>query len=410
MILVRLKGRPMAARVKALITPALITWARDTAGFSIAEAADKLDIEAATLTAWEDPNDGDAAPSIPQLRKLAGLFKRPLAVFYLPEPPIKFQVMRDLRRLPGTGLRHYSPALQMEIRAAAERRELALDLAADLDEEIPEFSLKADLKEDPETVGQHIRTALGVTDDLQRNWRDADGRTGFNSWRSRIEATGTLVFQSAAIDSEEASGFAIFHDTSPVISVNRKDALTRRTFSLLHEFAHLMIHVSGVSDLETDAKRPPEDQAIEVFCNRIAAAALMPKDSLLTEPGVAQQGMQSEAWSDPQINDLARRFNVSREAILRRLLTFDRTTNAFYARKRGQYIAEYQAQRAREREQAKDIKRNMPQETVSHFGKPLVRMLLNNYWQDRMTLSAVSGYLGLKVKHIPKLAKAAGLR
>jgi hypothetical protein len=52
----------------------------------------------------------------------------------------------------------------------------------------------------------------------------------------------------------------------------------------------------------------------------------------------------------------------------------------------------------------------MPNETVSHFGKPLVRMLLNNYWQDRMTLSAISGYLGLKVKHIPKLAKAAGLR
>ena len=136
----------------------------------------------------------------------------------------------------------------------------------------------------------------------------------------------------------------------------------------------------------------------------------MPKDSLLAEPGVAEQGLRSDAWTDAQISDLARRFNVSREAVLRRLLTFDRTTNDFYTRKRAQYIAEYQAQRARQREQTKEIKRNMPQETVSHFGKPLVRMLLNNYWQDRMTLSAVSGYLGLKVKHIPNLAKAAGLR
>jgi Zn-dependent peptidase ImmA (M78 family)/DNA-binding XRE family transcriptional regulator len=399
----------MAARVKALITPSLITWARETAGFSIAEAADKLDIDADKLTAWENSKD-DASPSIPQLRKMAALFKRPLALFYLPEPPRKFEVMRDLRRLPGSGPRQLSPALQLDIRAASERRELALDLAADLDEELPKFTLKAEITEDPEVVGKRIREALGVTDELQNHWRDVDGRAGFNAWRSRIEATGTLVFQTTAIASEEASGFAISADTSPVISVNRKDTLTRRTFSLLHEFAHLMVRVSGVSDLETDEKRPPEDQRIEVFCNHVAAAALIPKESLLAQPGVAEQGSRSERWTDDQIGDLARRFNVSRDAILRRLLTFDRTTNAFYARKRAQYLAEYQAYRARQKEQTKDIKRNMPTETVSHFGKPLVRMLLNNYWQDRMTLSAISGYLGLKVKHIPNLAKAAGLR
>jgi transcriptional regulator with XRE-family HTH domain len=248
----------MAARVKALITPALLTWARETAGFSITEAADKLAIDPEKLTAWESPTD-EATPSIPQLRKLAALFRRPLAVFYLPEPPIKFQVMRDLRRLPGTGPRHFSPALQLEIRTAIERRELALDLAADLDEKLPRFTLQAKTTEDPEVVGKRIRDALGVTDELQNHWRDADGRTGFNAWRNRIEQLGVFVFQTMALASEEASGFALYADVSPVISVNRKDALTRRTFSLLHEFAHLMIHVSGVSDLETDEKRPPED-------------------------------------------------------------------------------------------------------------------------------------------------------
>jgi Zn-dependent peptidase ImmA (M78 family) len=318
--------------------------------------------------------------------------------------------MRDLRRLPGTGPRRISPALQLEIRAATERRELALELAADLDEELPKFTLQADIKEDPEIVGKRIRDTLGVTDELQNQWRDADGRTGFNAWRSRIEQIGVFVFQTTALASEEASGFALYADVSPVISVNRKDALTRRTFSLLHEFAHLMIHVSGVSDLETDERRPPEDQRVEIFCNHVAAASLMPKDSLLAQPGVAEQGKRSEEWTDPQISELARRFNVSREAMLRRLLTFDRTTNDFYSRKRAQYIAEYQAYRAKQKEQTKEIKRNMPTETVSHFGRPLVRMLLNNYWQDRMSLSAISGYLGLKVKHIPNLAKAAGLR
>ena len=162
----------MAARVKSLASPALIKWSRETAGFTLAQAAERLGIDEARLTAWEDPAAKDA-PSIPQLRKLAGLFKRPLAVFYLREVPARqFQVMRDLRRLPGTGPHHYSPAVQLEIRAANERRELALELAADLEEEPPKFTLSTQVNEDPEEVGTRIRTALGITTETQLTWRD----------------------------------------------------------------------------------------------------------------------------------------------------------------------------------------------------------------------------------------------
>lgn len=401
----------MAARVKALVNPALITWARETAGFTTAETAARLKITEEQLAKWENAALEDA-PSIPQLRKLSALFKRPLAVFYLSEVPTNFQVMRDLRRLPGAGLRRFSPALQLEIRAANERRELALELAADLSLEIPKLSLTATESEDGEAVGSRIRVALGVTDQLQMSWKDADGRAGFNAWRSRIEQASVLVFQATNFLTEEASGFAIAADLLPVIVVNRKDPPTRRTFSLLHELAHLMVRISGVSDLETDERRPPEDQRIEVYCNQVAAAALMPKETLLAEPRVVQQGQRSTNWSDADIQDLARQFNVSREALLRRLLTFDRTTNEFYRRKRGQYIAEYLASRERQKLQtaADEIRRNMPLETVSNLGRPLVRMLLGNYYQERITLSDVSGHLGLKVKHIPKLEQVAGLR
>lgn len=401
----------MAARVKAMATPALITWARETAGYTTAEAATRLKVDEAQLLAWEHPSE-DAAPSIPQLRKLATVFKRPLAVFFLDEVPKDFAVMRDLRRLPGTGPRQYSPALRTEIRRANERRELALELAADLGAEIPRFSLSARDSEDAETVGARIRTFFGVTTELQLQWRDNNGRAGFNSWRSRIENAGVLVFQTTLFTTEEASGFAISADPLPVIAVNRKDAPTRRTFSLLHELAHLIIHVSGVSDFETDEDRPPEDQKIEVFCNQVAAAALIPKDALLSDPITKTHSQHSTDWNDTEIAELARLFNVSREALLRRLLTFQMTTNQFYQMKRSQYLAEYLAKKAKQKEEIADddVRRNMPQETISNFGRPLVRMVLGNYYQDRLTLSEVSGYLGLKVKHIPKLEQVAGLR
>jgi len=88
------------------------------------------------------------------------------------------------------------------------------------------------------------------------------------------------------------------------------------------------------------------------------------------------------------------------------------TTDDFYRQKRGQYIAEYLASKERKKDQQADneMRRNMPVETVGTFGRPLVRMLLDTYYTDRMTLSELSGYLGLKVQHIPKLEKAAGPR
>ena len=100
---------------------------------------------------------------------------------------------------------------------------------------------------------------------------------------SEIENIGVLVFQITRVDLEEASGFALAEDMLPALAVNRKDFWSRRGFSLLHEFVHVMLRVSGASDLDVDAARPPEDARVEVFCNQVAAAALMPRAEFLAE-------------------------------------------------------------------------------------------------------------------------------
>ena len=63
----------MAARVKSTINPTLLTSARETAGFTSAEAAKRLKMsDEAQLAAWENPAD-ENAPSIPQLPKVAAI-------------------------------------------------------------------------------------------------------------------------------------------------------------------------------------------------------------------------------------------------------------------------------------------------------------------------------------------------
>jgi Zn-dependent peptidase ImmA (M78 family)/DNA-binding XRE family transcriptional regulator len=395
----------MAKRVRALVKSEILKWARKSAGFEIEAAAKKIQVKPEQLASWEDD---DGRPTINQLRKMATAYRRPLSVFYLQEVPTTFQVLRDFRRLPGDGLRQYSPALLYEMRFAQQRRELALELLEGIDETPIPFILSTSLDVDPENLGTIIRRELRIAYALQVAWRDQ--RIAFNTWRAHIESLGVLVFQMGRVSPDEVSGFAISEEIFPVIAISRKDTpFSRRTFSLLHEFAHLMLRQSGVSDPDVDAARPPEDQEVEVFCNHVAAAALMPRERFLGED-ILQLRFGRAEWADDELEELAKVYSVSREAVVRRLLTFDRTTEDFYQRKREQYHAERELRKARERAklQEQEYRPNPPRDAVSNYGKPFIRLVLNNYYQDHITLSDVSSYLGLRVRHVPKIEQTLG--
>jgi Zn-dependent peptidase ImmA (M78 family) len=397
----------MSTRIKATVNPAVLTWARESAGFELDAAAAKLSVDVEKLATWEA---GDDQPSIPQLRKLAETYKRPLAVLYLPEPPTNsFQAMHDFRRLPELGMRRFSPELTLEIRLAQQRRELALELYEGANESPAKFVLETQIGSDPETVARTIRDSLAVDYALQSHWRNP--RVAFVAWRTKLEELGVLVFQASRVESDEASGFAYWADVLPIIVVNSKDVYARRTFSLFHELAHLMLRQSGVSELDVDAPRRANDQQIEVFCNRVAAAALMPRDLFLAEAIIAAKGTGRHEWEDAAIESLSRTYAVSREAIVRRLLTLGRTSDDFYRRKRVQFAVEFQQKRQREREKNKDksIPRNMPRETVANFGRPFVERVIENYHLERISLSDVSGYLGVKVRHVAGIEQQLGL-
>lgn len=387
-------------RPRANIKPELLGWARTKAGFSTEKAAKKIGVREERLIKWEK---GDLQPTIKQLRKAAHVYKLPVSVLYLSEKPTTFEPMRDLRRLPGHGIRAYSPELLREMEFAQQRRELAIELHEDIGEEIGTFELQATPQEDVESVGLRIRQALGISYLEQARWRDP--RLGFNAWREHVEQLGVLVFQIKSVPGDEVSGFALAANHLPIIAVNRKDAFSRRVFSLLHELSHLLLRVSGTSDLDVDATRPPEDAAIEVYCNKVAAAALLPRDHFLGEDIVRARGTGVSVWSDEELSELADRYSVSRLAVARRLLTFGRASQAFYRGKHAQYDAEYVERKKREKEKnkGKEFRLNPARDTVLDNGKPYVRLVINNYHQDRITLSEVSGYLGVKIKHLSRI-------
>lgn len=390
----------MAKRIRALVEPPVLVWARETAGYSREEVAERLDKDAAVLKSWEEGAD---RPLMGQLRKLADIYKRALSDFYLPAPPPENFIPHDFRREPGAVAMVYSPALRRQLRLAQERRELALALYQDIGE-APPLTLKDSitLAADPEIIGLRIREILGVAVEDQHRW--GDGYDAYNAWRRRLEAIGVLVFQFERVAPREAWGFSFVEKPLPVIGVNRALAANARTFTMLHEFTHILLGESSICDLDDYTIRGPEEMRTEVFCNHVAAAALMPR-RLFLEHELVQANRAARDWNDDVIRRIARTFGVSREAAVRRLLTFDLTDQAFYVSKRIQYIKEREEQRAREQGAAKtnEVKRNMPREAISNLGRNYVRLILQNYHEDRITLMDASEYLGVRAEKVRRV-------
>jgi len=80
------------------VSPALMQWVRQSAGFTADQVAKKLGTSSEAVLAWES---GRRQPTIKTLEKLAEYYKRPLAVFLLPAPPAEPAPPKDFRVLHG---------------------------------------------------------------------------------------------------------------------------------------------------------------------------------------------------------------------------------------------------------------------------------------------------------------------
>jgi Zn-dependent peptidase ImmA (M78 family)/DNA-binding XRE family transcriptional regulator len=390
----------MARSPKALVDPNVLKWLRDVSGYSIDEAAKRVPTKPENLIAWEE---GVERPSMPQLRTLARVFKRPISDFFLRRPLPEPDIPHDFRRLPEDGRRRYSPALRHEIRQAYRRRELALDLAHDLEIELPRFVGRSSitLASNPEDVGETIRQRLRVDVVEQAQWRNGDGRNGYNGWRQRIEDAGVFVFQVTTVEKEQMLGFSLAFERQPVIAVNRKQGPRGRTFTMLHEFTHLLLGESGICDIEESLLRPPQEQRVEVFCNHAAGAALVPMSCLLASRFIGS-GSQPREWPEDTLEALTREFGgASKEVVLRRLLIAGRATKDFYTRKRAEWRARAAANEAREKERQKEVemKRNVPQEAVSNLGA-FARIVMSSYNSDAINITDASKFLGVKAEKV----------
>lgn len=387
----------MAKSVKALINPVLLRWARERASLSLDLASEKLKIKPEQLQSWED---GKAQPSFTQLMNISKVYTRPVTVFYLSEPPNDFMTLRDYRRLPGViAPLNESPQLNIEIRKAYYRRQVALELIELLGEKYPKLEYRIALSQNPEEIGEELRELLSISLEKQISWRD--DYQAWNTWRKALENIGVLVFQASKIDVYEMRGFAISERPLPTVVVNKKDSPKGRIFSMMHELAHIFLGDSSVSGVDlNNYTLAPEEKRAEVFCNHVAAAILLPKSAFETDVELKKYDAADD-WTDTSVQLLAKRFNISREAIWRRLLTLGKIANQVYLDKRSELNRQRQVERDEEEPSKIRLKHHI--KVLSSIGTFYPELVLNSYYQEKITSSTVSEYLGLKLKHLPKV-------
>jgi Zn-dependent peptidase ImmA (M78 family) len=394
----------MANSIPALVEPSVLRWARETIGLDPVAASRKLDLPDHRVGEWEA---GQTQPTIAQLRKGAKLYKRSLGVFFLSAPPQGFDTLRDFRRHEGAAAGPWSPGLHADYRRAHLQREYVLELSEIDDVPAPTAWRLSPLPKPDDVMAEAARARLLGLSPLPLPAGKATPYEHLNTWVAALETAGVLVMATSGgeVAPAEMRGFSLYFDVIPVIVVNGADAARGRLFTLLHEYAHLLLHTGGLCDTVTDPRATTPDRQLEGRCNAIAAAILMPAPAVLSRPEVVAREHDPTSWDYEALAAAAAPFGVSAEAILRRLLTLHRVDAAFYRARREEFLARYHEEEGRSKPGGGNWYRN----TVRDLGKGYVRLVADAHQRRVIDSYTAATYLNAKVSQIPRLATTAAI-
>lgn len=354
-----------------------------------AYAASKLGMNQEKLEQWES---GELSPTIRQLRNLAKTYRVNFGALFLPEPPATFRPpVKDYRLHHGAVAGKIDPEIAIDLRLHLNAREIALELESELEQDQAPFNLSCSMNDSPDEVAEQIRTSLGISFQVQKRFRGS--RVAFNAWRDAIASAGVLVIQSSKVALNDMRGYSVFFDQLPLLVVNRKDAYSARTFTLIHELTHLLLRSSGLCDLSSEPGGQPQEQKLEVFCNSVASQVLVPDAILLSYQEI--RGVAQEAWTDEILAPIARDFGVSREVVLRKLLDHGLTTRAFYLENRDRYTQE--AIKYKQKQKGGFVPPAV--DVVSTKGRQYVSLVFDALNSGVITAGDAVDFLGVKVKH-----------
>ena len=390
-----------------ITTPSVLKWARKTSGYTENEVIERLNEKRVSISTFQQWELGKEQPSYSQLKKLAKFYKRPIAVFFFPQPPQEESPQEKLRAVPESYTKSLTPKMIQLVKKAQIRQINLYEMYGDL--------LPSDFQNFTSSIGNinpsgikalaaQVREALGVSLEEQFQWKDID--QAFKEWRRKLENIGIWVFKEA-FKEKNYSGFCLYDENLPIIYISTnagKDKVTERSgkiaqqrqiFTLFHELGHLLICKGGIDfrdNVETEFTGRYRQE--EVFCNAFAGEFLVPDESI----GI------SDIPSDAEISNYAKQYGVSREVILRKYLNKNLVTQSFYDEKKKMWEQQWKDDENRKKEaRNKDIKISPHAIHKANLGDKYLTIVFQEYYRQRISENQLADYLEIKVGSIPRI-------
>lgn len=373
------------------IRPTVLKWARERAGYSLADVARAMNKDVTVIESWEQ-EEGPEAPTYVQLEKLAyQLYKRPLATFFLPEPPQEPDLKKSFRTLPDSEVEALSVDTRFALRYARSMQLALKELTNGVNSSERKIFRDITLgrKSNINQLAAQVRQYLGVSLSDQTNWRSAED--ALKIWREYIEQVGIFVFKRS-FKQKDVSGFCLLDSEFPIIYLNNSTAKTRQIFTLFHELAHILIQVNGITKLDDRYINdlPKDKKDIEVTCNSFAAEFLVPSQDF-------DRRIRNVKVDDASFSSLADFYKVSREVIVRKFLDRGLVDQKYYEAKAAQWVKEYLEGKP-ESEGG-----NCYRTQATYLGNKYLGLVFGQYYQGRLSIERAAEYLGVKTTSIAGL-------
>lgn len=294
------------------ITPSVLDWAIRESGYTPSQVAEEAGLDTGDLQAWLDDK---SRPGLTAVRALAQVLKRPVAAFLLPAPPADSDPQVRFRHLPGATERPLTPVERRYIRKAGRLQRMTESLVKELGDERPTLP-PASLDADPVAAATNLRALLGVSVDDQQQWRSASA--AFDGWRAAVERLGVLVLLFP-LGEKNCRGFSLASALAPVVAVNTAWNDEARAFTLFHEVGHLMTETASACGVAPPAAVAGAWDPAERWCERFAAAVLVPEPAVRSLLASRRQGDKVVA-NFADIRWLAGRMHASLRATTLRLI------------------------------------------------------------------------------------------
>lgn len=383
------------------IESAILRWNRERFGISPEILSNKVGKHIAGVTpalvrGWED---GTAKITFTQLKHLAKVSKRPLAVFFLASPPPEKDNPPDRRTFGSRIGKALSPEINVFIRRARRVQDIASELKEEL--QLPnKFSYgRFSLTDDPVNLAAKIRADFSFPVSDQKTFSKAPDL--FTYLRTKIERTGALTLKTTRHNRfplTDARAFSLVDAEPFVVVVNGSDADVAQIFSLLHEFAHLLVRQAGICNNFRDVAVTDDDvRRLEAFCNRFAAAFLVPADDLRADEHlIGRQSIVTDEL-DTIVEPLARTFKVSRPVILGRLLALSLISQNAYIEKTREWDSK------KPKPKKRGGRTDPSRDAISGHGAAFSSLVIRAYKEKKISYSGIADYLNVRAKYIPRL-------